>query len=83
MLGQLARSRQKSNLLISPPLHALAKALSSLVTIIQSVLLLDFVQIGLVKVVTWFSLSEIVSWIIPDICHGRHGHVRVIFFWPV
>ena len=20
---------------------------------------------------------------IPDICHGRHGHVRVIFFWPV
>ena len=20
---------------------------------------------------------------IPDICHGRHGHVRVNFFWPV
>ena len=20
--------------------------------------------------------------IIPDICHGRHGHVRVNFFWP-
>ena len=21
--------------------------------------------------------------IIPHICHGRHGHVRVNFFWPV
>ena len=21
--------------------------------------------------------------LIPDICHGRHGHVRVNFFWPV
>ena len=20
---------------------------------------------------------------IPDICHGRHGHTRVNFFWPV
>ena len=20
---------------------------------------------------------------IPHICHGRHGHVRVNFFWPV
>ena len=21
--------------------------------------------------------------VIPHICHGRHGHVRVNFFWPV
>ena len=20
---------------------------------------------------------------IPDICHGSHGYIRVIFFWPV
>ena len=33
------------------------RSLPCLVTIIQSVLLLDFVQIGLVKVVTWISLS--------------------------
>ena len=26
---------------------------------------------------------ELLIMYIPDICHGRHGHTRVNFFWPV
>ena len=29
------------------------------------------------------SRQSLLSFHIPDICHGRHGHVRVNFFWPV
>ena len=32
---------------------------------------------GPIYCVTWTVTT------IPDICHGRHGHVRVNFFWPV
>ena len=38
------------------------------------------------KVLDLFGLSQKYTYCleaIPDICHGRHGHVRVNFFWPV
>ena len=30
----------------------------------------------------WLMMTLIIM-SIPDICHGRHGHTRVNFFWPV
>ena len=30
-----------------------------------------------------FLISCISERVVPDICHKRHEHARVIFFWPV
>ena len=44
----------------------------------------DFYKSGLKMPCCYQSnYARLASLLIPDICHGRHRHIRVNFFWPV
>ena len=54
-----------------------------LVVIVTSVFLLLLLENFVSKSWELYSALKVGVHYIPDICHGRHGHVRVNFFWSV